>query len=60
MARSKILVVDDDTAMREMMKLALTKEGFEVHPAASTDEGRRLVEQGIGHRRPHPSRSFFA
>jgi DNA-binding NtrC family response regulator len=44
MARSKILVVDDDTAMREMMALALGKEGFDVHPAASADEARQTVE----------------
>jgi two-component system response regulator AtoC len=44
MARSKILVVDDDTAMREMMALALRKEGFEVHLAASADEARQSVE----------------
>ena len=44
MARSKILVVDDDTAMREMMALALGKEGFNVHPAASADEARQAVE----------------
>jgi DNA-binding NtrC family response regulator len=43
MARSKILVVDDDIAMREMMALALRKEGFEVHPAASADEARQAV-----------------
>ena len=43
MARSKILVVDDDTAMREMMALALGKEGFNVHPAASADEARQAV-----------------
>jgi len=43
MAPSKILVVDDDTAMREMMALALRKEGFDVHPAASADEARRAV-----------------
>ena len=44
MARSKILVVDDDTAMREMMALALGKEGFNVHPAASADEARQAVD----------------
>jgi DNA-binding NtrC family response regulator len=44
MARSKILVVDDDTAMREMMALALRKEGFDVHPAASADEARQVVD----------------
>ncbi len=44
MARSKILVVDDDTAMREMMALALAKEGFNVHSAASADEARQAVD----------------
>jgi DNA-binding NtrC family response regulator len=44
MARSKILVVDDDTAMREMMALALRKEGFAVHLAASADEARQSVD----------------
>ncbi len=29
MARSKILVVDDDTAMREMMALALAQGGIQ-------------------------------
>ena len=36
MEKSRILVVDDDTAMREMMKLSLSKEGFNVHSAASS------------------------
>jgi len=44
MARSKILVVDDDTAMREMMALALGKEGFDVHPVSSADEAREAVD----------------
>jgi DNA-binding NtrC family response regulator len=35
-ATAKILVVDDDTAMREMMALSLTKEGFEVVAAESS------------------------
>ena len=43
MPRSKILVVDDDTAMREMMTLALNKEGFNVQSAASTGEARQAV-----------------
>ncbi len=44
MAKVRVLVVDDDTAMREMMALALRKEGFDVRPAASADEARRLVD----------------
>jgi len=33
---ARILVVDDDTAMRELMALALGKEGFEVSTAATS------------------------
>jgi DNA-binding NtrC family response regulator len=43
MPRAKILVVDDDTAMREMMALALRKEGYDVQAAASADEARKSV-----------------
>ena len=35
MTKSRILVVDDDTALREMMGLSLRKEGFDVETAAS-------------------------
>ncbi len=38
MRKNRILVVDDDTAMREMMQLSLSKEGFEVHAAASSTD----------------------
>jgi CheY-like chemotaxis protein len=41
---ARILVVDDDTAMREMMALALGKEGFEVRTAATADEAREAFE----------------
>jgi DNA-binding NtrC family response regulator len=40
---ASILVVDDDTAMREMMALAIRKEGFDVQLAASADEARLAV-----------------
>ncbi len=43
MATAKILVVDDDTAMREMMTLALTKEGFSVQAAGSSDAAMTAV-----------------
>ena len=46
MARAKILVVDDDTAMREMMALALSKEGFEVRAAASSRAAEEAVSKG--------------
>jgi DNA-binding NtrC family response regulator len=44
MKAARILVVDDDTAMREMMALALRKEGFDVHLAASADDARQLMD----------------
>jgi DNA-binding NtrC family response regulator len=37
--RHRILVVDDDDGMREMMALALTKEGYRVDRAGSAAEG---------------------
>lgn len=37
--RQRILVVDDDDAMREMMALALTKEGYRVDSAGSAADG---------------------
>ncbi len=43
MARAKILVVDDDTAMREMMRLSLSKEGFEVLAADSSSKAFELI-----------------
>jgi len=44
--KSKILVVDDDTAMREMMKLSLGKEGFDVLTAASSADALEAVASG--------------
>ncbi len=44
--RPKILVVDDDTAMREMMKLSLGKEGFDVSAAASSADALDAVASG--------------
>ena len=37
--KHRILVVDDDDAMREMMSLALAKEGYRVERAASAADG---------------------
>jgi DNA-binding NtrC family response regulator len=42
-ATAKILVVDDDTAMREMMALSLTKEGYSVQAADSSDAAMKAV-----------------
>jgi DNA-binding NtrC family response regulator len=41
---AKILVVDDDTAMREMMALALRKEGFDVSVADTSSAARESLE----------------
>ncbi len=43
MAANTILVVDDDTAMREMMALALTKEGYKVQTAATSTAAIDLI-----------------
>jgi DNA-binding NtrC family response regulator len=44
--QSKILVVDDDTALREMMKLSLSKEGFKVTAAASSAAALEAINDG--------------
>jgi DNA-binding NtrC family response regulator len=41
--RESILVADDDTALREMMALTLSKEGYAVSSAASAAEARELI-----------------
>lgn len=41
--RQRILVVDDDDAMREMMALALAKEGYRVDTAGSATDGIAAV-----------------
>ena len=38
-----ILVIDDDTALREMMALTLKKEGYEVLTAGSAGEARSVL-----------------
>ncbi|MEJ2582407.1 MAG: response regulator [Acidobacteriota bacterium] len=42
---ARILVVDDDTAMREMMSLALRKEGHDLRVASSADEARQAIDE---------------
>jgi two-component system response regulator AtoC len=44
-AKAKILVVDDDNAMRELMRLSLSKEGFEVRAAASSNDALSAVSE---------------
>ena len=38
-----ILIVDDDAAIREMLGMALTREGYEILEAGSTLEARRAI-----------------
>jgi DNA-binding NtrC family response regulator len=44
-AKASILVVDDDTAMRELMKLSLSKEGFDVRAEASSTDALDAVSE---------------
>lgn len=44
--KKHILVVDDDDAMREMMTLALGKEGFRVQSANSAGDGIAALNEG--------------
>ncbi len=46
MSRARILVADDDVAMREMMRLSLEKEGYEVSAAATAAAVARLLAEG--------------
>ena len=42
----RVLIVEDDAHIAELLRLHLRDEGFEVVHAADGDEGLRLVEQG--------------
>jgi len=42
-AVNKVLLVDDDGAVRDMMNQALTRKGFEVVTAASVPEALRHI-----------------
>lgn len=39
-----ILVLDDDTELREMFTLFLSRQGYNTHSAASISEARRLLD----------------
>ncbi len=41
--KRKILVIDDDVALREMMTMTLRKEGYDVTSASSAAEARSLI-----------------
>ena len=42
---SSVLVVDDELSMREFLEIVLTKEGYEVHFAASGEEAYSILEK---------------
>jgi DNA-binding NtrC family response regulator len=43
---ARILVVDDDPALREVLEAVLRDEGYDLACAASGAEGRRMLEEG--------------
>ena len=45
MANEKILVVDDDTNICELLRLYLTKEGYQVTTANDGEEGLEKFSQ---------------
>jgi DNA-binding response OmpR family regulator len=44
MPRARVLVVEDDTLVREVMVEALTEAGFQVHDAEDGDEAAKLID----------------
>jgi PleD family two-component response regulator len=42
---AKILVIDDESAIRETLSASLMDEGYEVRSARSGDEGLRMLEE---------------
>ena len=45
MAKERILVVDDEPDIRDVLRLTLEAEGYEVHEAADGEEAVRMVRQ---------------
>ena len=45
MPKSRILIIDDEAAIRESLKMTLEYEGYEVIGAATGQEGLALVER---------------
>ncbi|MDR3762510.1 MAG: sigma-54 dependent transcriptional regulator [Acidobacteriota bacterium] len=46
LAKPRILVVDDDTAIRDLLNLMLTEEGYEVRTAASGLRAEEIILRG--------------
>lgn len=45
-ARARVLLVDDDADTRELLALALTRDGYDVTEAGDAADGLRLLRQG--------------
>lgn len=44
MEKTKVLVVEDDPDIRELISFNLVREGYEIHPASSGDRGLTLAQ----------------
>jgi DNA-binding response OmpR family regulator len=47
MSMSKILIIDDEAWLREMIRLALTQRGYEVIEAGGSQDGVELARQEL-------------
>lgn len=43
---TKIIVIDDDTAVTDLLSVLLESNGFEVHVTNSSTEGMNMIRQG--------------
>ena len=46
----RVIVIDDDAAIRDLLETVLTRDGFEVTLPDDPDEGRREVRAGVSTR----------
>ena len=46
MSKERLLVVEDDTDIRELMRHTMAREGYEITSTASGEEGLKLAQQG--------------
>ena len=49
MSRKRILVVDDEKSIRDMLSVAFTKEGYEVHLAENAEKALKIVKEASIH-----------
>jgi len=45
MAKNRILIIDDEVNMRHMLKMLLTKSGYDIETAADGQEGLEVIER---------------